>query len=163
MAVIFLSACCVVGCSQRVTTNDSAKTATPASAKIAVGGDIPYTVANRYFVRNDLSALPPTKITSETEFNACFGMATVMRPDGKPTPIDFKQQFVISVALPETNIHTEIVPVGLRKGDDGNIIFSYQVKRGEEMSSTIQPSLLIIVDRKHDGTVVLDPKETREL
>lgn len=126
MTVIFLSACCMAGCVRQTTTNDSTKIKASEYAVTTVKGDIPYTVAEHYFVRNDLSALPPEKIVSETDFNANFGMAATMGDNGMPTKIDFKHQYVISVTLPETNIHTEIIPVGLKKADDGKIIFSYQ-------------------------------------
>ncbi len=156
MTVIFLSACCMAGCVRQATTNDSTKIKASECAVTMVEGDIPYTVAEHYFVRNDLSALPPEKIVSENDFNANFGMAAIMGDNGMPTKIDFKRQYVISVTLPETNIHTEIVPVGLKKADDGKIIFSYQIKLGGKLTYTMVPSLLIIVDRKHDGKVVLD-------
>lgn len=156
MAVIFLSACCMAGCVRQTTTNDSTKIKASECAVTTVKGDIPYTVAEHYFVRNDLSALPPEKIVSETDFNANFGMAATMGDNGMPTKIDFKRQYVISVTLPETNIHTEIVPVGLKKAEDGKITFSYHIKKGNELTYTMVPSLLIVVDRKYDGKIVLD-------
>lgn len=156
MTVIFLSACCMAGCGQQATTNDSTKIKASECAKTMVDGDIPYIVAEHYFVRNDLSALPPEKIASENDFNANFGMAATMGANGMPTKIDFKHQYVISVTLPETSIQTEITPIELKKADDGKIIFSYQIKQGDKLTYTMIPSLLIVVDRKYDGNVVLD-------
>lgn len=156
MAVVFLSACCMVGCIRQATINGNTKTKVSECATTKVKGDIPYVVAEHYFVRNDLRTLPPEKIVSEAEFNANFGMAATMGDNGMPTKIDFKRQYVISVTLPETNIHTEIVPIGLKKADDGKIIFSYQIKLGDNLTYTMSPSLLIVVDRKYDGKVILD-------
>lgn len=156
LTILFLAVFSMVGCGRQATTNDSTKINTSEYAITADNSDIPYIVAEHYFVRNDLSVLPPEKIVSEINFNANFGMAATMDNNGMPTKIDFKHQYVISVTLPETNIHTEIVPIKLKKADDGKIIFSYRIKLGEKLTYTMIPSLLIVVDKKYDGPVVLD-------
>lgn len=119
---------------------------------------VPYTEAHRYFVRNDLNGLPPAKITTQAQFDRCFGMATVMGPDGQPTEIDFTKQFVIAVSTPVTNRATRITPLSLRRGTDGNLTFSYKIKQGKEQTYSIQPLLLIVVDKKYEGSVSLEAK-----
>lgn len=156
MVVIFLSVCCMAGCGRQVTKNSSMRINASEITEAVYDDGIPYIVAENYFVKNNLEALPPEKIVSKTDFNANFGMAATMGDNGMPTKIDFKHQYVISVTLPETNIHTEIVPKGLKKDDDGRIIFSYQIKLGDKLTYTMIPSLLIVVDRKYEGKVVLD-------
>lgn len=51
------------------------------SATTAV--DVPYKVANGYFVRNDVKKLPNGKISKQKDFEASFGMAAVMGNDGR--------------------------------------------------------------------------------
>lgn len=117
---------------------------------------IAYTVANRYFLKNTVKEIPSPKITTQEEFDSLFGMATVMGPDGRPTEIDFSKQYVIAVSKPETDIDTELAPVGLQKNAAGDVVFTYKVTTGEKRSYTIVPCLIIIVDKAYDGNVVLN-------
>lgn len=117
-------------------------------------GDVPYTVAQRYFVKNNVAELPNGAITTEQEFFRIFGEATVMGKNGRPTQINFQRQFVIAVTVPETDIDTEILPTSLRQEAD-SLVLSYNVKRGEKRSYTIQPVLVLVVDKKYEGTVEL--------
>ena len=82
------------------------------SATTAV--DVPYKVANGYFVRNDVKKLPNGKISKQKDFEASFGMAAVMGNDGRPTEIDFDNQYVIAVSKPVTDRFTELEPVSLK-------------------------------------------------
>ena len=50
------------------------------------GKDIAYTVAQRYFLNGDVRMPASAKVDNEADFNRLFGMATVMGPDGQPTP-----------------------------------------------------------------------------
>jgi hypothetical protein len=120
------------------------------------GVNVPYIIAQRYFVRNDYNDgdLKNPKITSKELFNGLFGMATIMGPNGRPTDIDFEKQYVLAVIGQETNRSTSIDAVSLKQKD--NIIeFRYKVVEGDTMGATIQPVLLIIVDKKYDGEVRL--------
>lgn len=116
--------------------------------------DVPYIVAQRYFLKNDVSQLPNGIITTEQEFYSLFGEAAVMGKNGRPTQINFQKQFVIAVTVPETNTDTNIEPVSLRREADA-LVLSYIVDKGEKRSYTIQPLLLIVVDKKYEGTVEL--------
>lgn len=125
-----------------------------ANTALVNAADIPYKVAERYFVRNDYNKkdhLNP-KIKTKAEFNNVFGMATIM--GGQPTPIDFSTQYVLSVIGELTNKNIQIVPLSLKQ-KGGTIIFNYKVVVGEEQSATIQPLLLIIVNKKYNGKVRL--------
>lgn len=113
--------------------------------------DVPYIVADHYFIKNNLDSLPHGAITSAEEFYRVFGEATVM--GGLPTKINFNKQFAIIVCVPETNVQTSMAPVSLKK-DASGLVFTYQVERGEKMSYTTQPMLLIFVDKKYEGNIV---------
>lgn len=97
-----LSACHTSGKVDNFTINVDAVS----SATTAV--DVPYKVANGYFVRNDVKKLPNGKISKQKDFEAAFGMAAVMGNDGRPTEIDFDNQYVIAVSKPVTDRFTEL-------------------------------------------------------
>ncbi len=115
--------------------------------------DIPYKVAERYFIKNNTGKTPPTVITTEKEFESYFGCAAVMGKNGMPTIIDFDRQYVISVTVPSTDLSTELIPVSLKMYADDKIDFRYRVKTGARQSYTTKPSLLIIVDKKYGDNV----------
>jgi hypothetical protein len=76
-----------------------------------------------------------------------------MGKDGEPTKIDFAKQFVIAVVLPETDTETDIQPVRLTLTPAG-LHFTYRVRRGQKMSSYMQPLLLVAVDKKYETSQV---------
>lgn len=119
--------------------------------------EIPFTVAENYFVKNTVDELKTPKFTDEEAFEQVFGTATTMGESGKPTPINFSKEFVVAVALPETKKETAIRPVKLVEEDD-KLVFSYHKEEGEEMSHSIKPALLIIVDKKYEKEVVVVEK-----
>ena len=80
----------------------------------SAGDGIPYEIADRYFLKNDVGNETPSVITDAAEFNEYFGMATVM--GGIPTPIDFSQNYVITVVLPQTDTVTRLEPVSQKQG-----------------------------------------------
>lgn len=116
---------------------------------------VPYTIANNYFVKNDVKSIDSAKIDSQEKFDAIFGTATTMSKDGKPTPIDFSKQYVIALMLPATDITTSINPLSLQKNDAGEVTLLYAIDKGAKQSYSIVPVLIIIVDKAHDGNVVL--------
>lgn len=113
---------------------------------------VPYREAKHYFVKNSYTAdhLIEIKIGTQEDFDKLFGMATTMGKDGKPTAINFEDQFVIAVIGEETSRNARITPSELEQVGE-KIILSYVVSRGEPQSSTIRPLLLLIVDKKYDG------------
>lgn len=118
---------------------------------------VPYQLADHYFVRNDVVGLPPTVITSADEFDKLFGMAAVMGPNGTPTEIDFNKSFVICLTVAPTDIATELSVVSLTKTPDKQLALNYKITRGEKMSYTSRPLLLLIVDKEYELPVVLEP------
>lgn len=117
---------------------------------------IPYEVAERYFIRNDVNGLPPTAIFSAEEFEKYFGMATIMGTNGNPTEIDFSKNFVICIALDPTDIETSLSVISLTNTNSDQLDLRYEIKRGEKMSYTTQPLMLLIVDKKYEKPVILE-------
>ncbi len=117
--------------------------------------EIPFTIAKRYFVKNNIKNIDTPKIETAEEFNKIFGSATTMGKDSQPTEIDFSKQFVIAIIQPETEFSTTIKPTGLHKNEKGEIILNYKTEKGEKQTFTTQPYLAIIVDKNEDGAIVL--------
>ena len=165
---VLASAIILAGCKAQDTT---ATATAQAATTTASAEEIPYVVANRYFVRNDIDRLPANKITSQEQFDSLFGMATVMGADGRPTPIDFDKEYVIAIDEPDTDIKTEITPVSLTfvpadSADGGakdvpanasgkivpgtKLVLTYKVSHGERRSYTTHPLLMLVVDRRYN-------------
>ncbi|WP_353120967.1 hypothetical protein [Dysgonomonas capnocytophagoides] len=121
--------------------------------------EIPFIVADRYFVNNTVKSIDNPKITTKEEFDSLFGMATAMGTNGLPTEIDFTKQYVIAVVKPETDYSTTLVPVSLQKNEKGEIVFSYKISKGEKQTYQIRPCLIVIVNKEATGDVVLKEVE----
>jgi hypothetical protein len=115
--------------------------------------NIPFIKAQNYFVKNTFTGeLANPKITTEAEFNSIFGMATTMGTEGKPTPIDFTNQYVIAVIPSKSDTAMSISADDLSKtGND--ILLKYSLTKGEKQSFISQPYLLLVVDNKYSGDV----------
>jgi hypothetical protein len=120
--------------------------------------DVPYRVAERYFIKNSVreGALLSSKIETQEAFESIFGAAATMGKNGTPSKIDFGKQYVIALAGNTTDTLTDIKPVFLRKNGTNDIVLTYSIIKGERQSFLIRPCLLIIVDKSYDGTVILN-------
>ena len=121
--------------------------------------NVPYTELKNYFFRNDAKIPTNPKIDSQEQFDSLFGMATVMGVEGQPTAVDFERQFVVAVVLPVTNQQTELSCKRLYTYKDllgyANLVFEYSVDRDSDtLSYTMQPVLLIAVDRQYDAECI---------
>lgn len=119
--------------------------------------EVPYTKLERYFFKNNVDIPTNPKIDTREQFDSLFGMATVM--GGRPTPVDFDKQFVIAVVSPVTNHATELDDERLVYWKDllggTNIEFHYSIDQDEDtLSYSMQPILLIAVDRQYDAEKV---------
>ena len=115
--------------------------------------EVPFTELDHYFFRNGQQIPQDPKIDTAEEFATFFGAAAVMGEGGKPTPIDWAHEFVIAVVNPVTDCATELAPESLRL-DGGELVFTYTETVGEKQTWTMQPILLIKVDRKYEGKAV---------
>ena len=117
------------------------------------GHEVAYEVAKNYFFKNNQEIPASPKITTAEEFGKLFGMATTMGEEGKPTEIDFTKQFVLAIVLPVTEYATEIKPVKVtEKGD--SLLYTFEVKKGEKLTYSIQPVSIIILDKKYENKKV---------
>lgn len=132
----------------------SASVADNAAKVVAIGGDIPYTLARNYFINNDVDGDVPEVITTQKEFEKYFGMAAVMGKDGTPTPIDFSRQNALCVALDDTEVATDMAVRSLRRTAQG-MTLEYAVKRKGANTYTTRPFLLLLVDKKYGDKVTL--------
>jgi hypothetical protein len=126
---------------------------------------VPYTVANRYFVNNTIAdgAFVLPKITTQTEFDKLFGMATVMGKDGQPTPIDFEKQYVIAVidAVINKSVSLSVKSLTEKKG---TITLTYErTESGEASSAYFRHCLIVIVDNKYTGEIEVKNTQGEEL
>ncbi|MCT4327732.1 hypothetical protein [Chryseobacterium indologenes] len=146
----------LVSCNSPQKKMEDNKAQTETSAQKNKSTDIPFLIAERYFVNNTVKGpLESPKIETQEQFDKVFGPAAAMGNNGLPTKIDFSKQFVIAVVKPDTDKATTIVPVSLQKQADGKLVFTYQVKEGEKQSHISSVSLPIIVDKSFTGEVEL--------
>lgn len=139
-------------------TNPNKQQNTEGSVKEAVVSEmknIPFTVADKYFLKNTVKEIVNPKITTKEDFDSLFGAAAVMGSNGLPTIIDFTKKYVIVVTKPETDQDTRLTPISLQSNEKEELIFSYKIETGEKQSFQIKPCLIIIVDKDVTGNVVL--------
>ena len=116
---------------------------------------VPYEIADHYFYRNDAPQTDnPIVCKTLEEFEQYYGYAAVMGKGGQPTPIDFSKQFTMAIVLPITNHTTEIHPTDLQL-NDGILTLHYTVQtEKEEMTSSMCPMILLILDKKYEDKAV---------
>ncbi len=121
----------------------------------ATKNSIDYTYLKNYFVKNDIERIGAFKIKTQKELDKYFGAATVMGKDGKPTKVDFSKQQVIANILNATNKLTELKVISLSTDVNKNIQLNYSVTTGAEQSFTLKPYILLALDKKHTGKIIL--------
>ena len=122
----------------------------PEEAILGKPSEVKYTVAENYFIKNGAVLPENHKITDQETFNQIFGMATTMGENGKPTEIDFEKQFVFAVETGPVQKEATLVPGLLLNHYDGKLVFHYTVKQGADISYTIRPVLMIILDKEYE-------------
>ena len=115
--------------------------------------DVPFTELDRYYFKNGQEIPGNPKIDSAEAFSELFGVAAVMGEDGQPTPVDWGKEIVIAVVNPVTDQATELTPESLSL-KNGELVFTYKETVGESQSWTMQPILLIKVDRKYGAETI---------
>lgn len=128
-----------------------------AEQKEKINSEIPYMEANNYFLKNNSNEKGNgfIKIESQEDFNKFFGSAATMSENGKPTEIDFSENYVIALTEKETNKTTDIVVKEITK--ENNVVkLTYSVKEGAENSYTTKPVKILIVSKKYDGNISLN-------
>lgn len=115
---------------------------------------VPFAAIQNYFVKDAATLMAQPKMETQESFDQVFGGAAVMGPNGSPTAVDFSKQFVISVALPATDMNTQMNVKSLTKAGDV-LTLSYTVTIGEKMTYTMQPFIGLVVDKAYNGKVVV--------
>ena len=112
-----------------------------------VATPIQFTTLENYFVRNDVDCSKQQRliINSKAEFEKYFGMAAHI--GGMPTAVNWNKQFVIALVMPETKRATAIYPVNVKATDNNILVFSYMVKKGDNMSHKMVPFIAVAVNK----------------
>jgi hypothetical protein len=112
-----------------------------------VATPIPYTTLENYFVRNDVDCSKQQRliIDNKTDFEKYFGMAAHM--GGMPTKVNWNKQFVVALVMPETKRATSINPIAVKVTDNNLLVFSYEVKKGDNMSHKMVPFAAVAIDK----------------
>lgn len=108
--------------------------------------DVPYTVATGYFTKNVPTAIKKSVIYSKSEFDSMFGAAATAK--SVPTKIDFSKSFVIAVMQKSVDTEQTISPYALQLSS-GVLQFAYTINKGEKLSYTIAPLLIVVVSRDY--------------
>ena len=102
-----------------------------------------------YFFRNDARIPEDARIDSEEMFESMFGTAAFMGKGGEPTQVDFSSEIVLAVVNPVTDVATELKPVSLVK-EGKCLVLTCKKITGDKQSWSMQPVLLVKVDRSYD-------------
>ena len=100
-------------------------------------GRVDYMEGLNYFFNTNAPKKVPEKITSQRMFDKYFS----------PTEINFKTHFVVPVVLPETNRDTKILLQNMY-AKTPDLTLNYGVKVGAVRNFTIQPSRVVIVNKR---------------
>ena len=117
------------------------------------GCEVPYTEMQRYFFKNGAAIPEEAKISDKACFDSLFGAAAVMGENGRPTSVDFAKEFVIAVVCPVTDLTTELQTESLRK-ENGTLVFRYCKTVGGQQTWSMQPVLLIKVEKEYETPTV---------
>lgn len=109
---------------------------------------IRYTVAQNYFVRNDVQRFGEMQIATQEQFESTFGVAAYMGQGGQPTPIDFSRQMVLAVTCKSVDRQVSLDAVSLSVTADGTLTLVYRKKVvGPRLSYTATPCLVVVADK----------------
>ncbi len=111
--------------------------------------EVPFEEMKNYFFRNDAKIPEDVRIDSKEMFESLFGTAAFMGKGGEPTPVDFSSEIVLAVVNPVTDVATELKPVSLVK-EGKCLVLSCKKITGDKQSWSMQPVLLVKVDRSYD-------------
>lgn len=117
---------------------------------------VPYTLAKNYFVKNTYpdKEFHLLKITSEEKLNEIFGMAAFMGKNGKPTKIDFSQQFVIALINSTSNNISALNVYALKNETNGLRLFYSLSTTSAPQSYSARYCALLVVDKKYDVNII---------
>ncbi|MFH0755720.1 MAG: DUF6567 family protein [Bacteroidota bacterium] len=121
-----------------------------------IDSDVPFSIARDYCLKTTLKSkqLSNPKITTQKEFERIFQKSTTMDENSSPTSIDFSKQYVIAIVDRATKNKTVINADNLKvRGDDMTLF--YKIEEGEKQTCKIQPSIILVIDKKYQGEIRL--------
>lgn len=168
LTVILLSGMTLSSCKNNRKATETSSPETPAQnvePQQEQPVKVDYVIAENYFIKNNAELPADHKIKDKETFSRIFGMATTMGENGKPTEIDFEKSFVIVVEEGILKKQTELEPGLLIHDNDGlsgsngtepgapvgHLTFKYFINEGDDISYTIRPVLIIIVDKAYEN------------
>lgn len=116
-----------------------------------------YTVAQNYFVKNNVSDKNVFKIVSQADLDNYYGIARTMSDKSIPTAVDFNKSFAIAVVAPTSDIIKDLHIDYLRKGKD-SLYLQYTIEKGEKRSFSTKATKLLIVDKQYDLPISVSEK-----
>lgn len=119
--------------------------------------EIPFSIAEHYFVKNNYDKTGVLKITTQEEFDEIFGAAAVMGKDGLPTKIDFSSSYIIAVIGETSNKEPKIKINDLKQKGD-SLFLDYSITENKEVSYTTKPTEILILENKYQGIIKADKK-----
>lgn len=154
-AILLLAAC------QDSGSGKATPATMPGTESAAEQADVPFRLAENYFVKNTVKQLHNPKMETAEQFDAVFGMARTMSESSKPTAIDFSKEFVLAVILPETDTATSLKIQSVQQNEKGELVLRYERISGEKQSYTTMPFLAIIVDKANYRGIVVQEEQTK--
>ena len=114
--------------------------------------------AEGYFFKNGQPSPKSILVMrSKEELEKHFGYAATM--SRRPTEVDFSKQAVIAIVLPEMDIDANVRITGIANQPKG-LKVDYKIKSGKQLSYTIQPMTMVVIDKaKLKGTVTANQKD----
>ncbi|WP_074781355.1 hypothetical protein [Kaistella jeonii] len=112
--------------------------------------NIPYRLAQNYFVRNDFPdhKFQIIKITNNKQLVGIFGMAAAMGKNGTPTEIDFSKNFAIAVINGVSN-NVDALNIKSLIHKKNSLKINYSLIKTEVKSFSSRHFNLLIVDKKY--------------
>lgn len=107
-----------------------------------------YVIADGYIPLHSVDATIDTTLLSNEALFSIYGIAEHMDSTYVPYPINFDEDFAISVQLPATYRYTTIEPIMLWESNK-YLDLTYHVNYGEAINWRMNPSLIIIVNKKY--------------
>ncbi|MFD2742969.1 MULTISPECIES: hypothetical protein [Sphingobacterium] len=136
------------------------QTIDPSLEEPSTGGDnmhIDYEVADHFLVKHTVKEVPSNpKIETKEEFDGIFYCT---EEDKEKHEIDFSKNYVIAVMAQSPDVRTTVQPISLRDSEPDEVVFTYRWVSGSEQPDTTRSSIVLVVDKKHNGTVILNEME----
>ena len=110
-------------------------------------------ISSEVFLRNDVDMSKNMRrfiLENEFDFDEFFVDAAEIMGDDPMLSVNFNTEYVLGVALKETDRDVVITPVAVKQNDD-YLYFYYSVKKGEKRSYKLSPYCLVALRKPVQG------------